>query len=143
MFYSVPILTNLVEEEWIPVGIFQSVWPAELFVSELREATWSVKNSVDYGDLCSRKRSEQEALGLDQQDADAASDLKSNSQAGSSDVQQKILRLENLLPSGNDVLRFYRRLREEGRTDRGDLILVTSLLEKVPNIGGKLVTELG
>lgn len=138
IFYSMPILTNLVEEEWIPIATFQATWPESLLHAEHRSSTWSVTNLNDYHQLCEQKRLERTTADVtEREDSDfPAVYAPSDGEGGSTNVQQKI-RLENLMPSGSDELRFYRQLRDEGRTQHGNLVLVTSLLEKVPNLGGK------
>eukprot|EP00117_Sycon_ciliatum_P003288 scpid11113/ scgid1471/ Probable methyltransferase TARBP1; TAR RNA-binding protein 1; TAR RNA-binding protein of 185 kDa len=143
VFYTVPVLTHLVEEEWIPPKTFISAWPAELVNTRTTcDGSWVLRNSLDYSGLLEQKsRADADTSSAEQHESPSvANAVVAHDQVppatDSSDVQQKITRLENFLPSSSDELRFYQQLRKEGRDNRGNLILVTSLLEKVPNVGG-------
>ena len=135
----------MVEEEQIPSSLFSSSWPSELV--ELRGGSqplaWSIVNAVDYSEMVKEKRAELESsvaarTGPDDETVEGTMDsTPAPDEAKERNVQQKITPLETLLPSASDELRFYRQLHEQRHGDHGKLILVTSLLEKIPNIGGE------
>ena len=143
IYFTLPVLGHLCAEEWLPVDLIKRHWPVELpsdddaCLGQRHSPMW-LANKRSYRDRITAKLSAMATECSLWKDMDAPQDEKSSASSG--DIQKKIVHVETLLPAFHEQ-QCYRQWQEDFRlgalSRHRHLVLVTSLLEKAPNLGGR------
>ncbi|XP_067844711.1 probable methyltransferase TARBP1 isoform X2 [Heptranchias perlo] len=123
IFYIFPSLSDVIEDEWIPVWKFNRVMA--LFSSSSSVNLFNPRN-----ELCDVKPTDwvqrDKGYGLAEVDQDAEW----------TDVQKKIMPWKNNIPDQDLELIYQERATKFGKSSNSSLIIVASLIDKPTNLGG-------